>query len=112
MNPTMLQISIGIIMLVVGIGIVILFKRYLAGASTRRMTDMMKRLALDPKIGTRGDAQTEAIIKEVRQRCRKCASEDVCERWLAGDVKGRNTFCPNAPIFDMLAKTDSHASDP
>jgi hypothetical protein len=35
-------------------------------------------------------------MKEVRQRCRTCSTEDVCERWLAGEEAGENIFCPNA----------------
>ena len=110
MNPTMFEISVAIIMLVVSVAMLVGLNRYLAAASTSRMTDMMKRLALDPGIGTNGDPRTEAIMKEVRQRCRKCQAEDVCERWLVGKVKGRNTFCPNARTSRMLARTAAHAS--
>ncbi len=110
MSPATFEISIAITMLVVSIAMLLGFNRYLAAASTSRMTDMMKRLALDPEIGTNGDSRTEAIMKEVRQRCRKCQAEDVCERWLLGEIKGRNSFCPNAHIFRMLARTAEHTS--
>ena len=43
-------------------------------------------------------------MKEVRDRCRHCASEDYCERWLEGEVQGENQFCPNARVFRLLAK--------
>jgi hypothetical protein len=36
----------------------------------------------------------------VRARCRRCPVEDVCERWLAGELEGDNGFCPNANVFD------------
>ncbi len=110
MNPTMFEITIAIIMLVISVVMLVGINRYLAAASTSRMTDMMRRLALDPGIGTNGDSRTEAIMKEVRQRCRKCQAEDVCERWLLGEIKGRNSFCPNAHIFRMLARTAEHTS--
>lgn len=108
----MFEISVTIIMLVISVAMLVGFNKYLAAASTSRMTDMMKRLALDPGIGTNGDPRTEAIMKEVRQRCRKCQAEDVCERWLLGEIKGRNSFCPNARIFRILVKTAGHAGWP
>lgn len=110
MNPTIFEISVAVIMLVISIVMLVGINRYLAAASTSRMTDMMGRYGLDPGIGTYGDPRIEAIMKEVRQRCRKCQTEDVCERWLLGEIKGRNSFCPNARIFRILAKTDEHTS--
>lgn len=107
MNPTMFEISVAIIMLVVSIAMLVGLSRYLAAASNSRMIDMMKNLALDPGIATNGDPRTEAIMKEVRQRCRKCQTEDVCERWLRGEIRGRNSFCPNAQIFRILARTEA-----
>ncbi len=104
MNPTIFETSVAVIMVTVSIGMVVWFKRYLAAASTSRMTDMMMRLALDPAIGTYGDPRTKAIMKAVRQRCRKCQTEDVCERWLAGKAEGGNTFCPNVRTFRVLAR--------
>jgi hypothetical protein len=110
MNLTMLEISVAVIMLIVSVAMLVWFNRYLAAASTDRMTDMMGRYGLDPGIGTYGDPRIEAIMKEVRQRCRKCQAEDVCERWLLGEVKGRNSFCPNEHIFRILARTAEHAN--
>ena len=46
------------------------------------------QIGLDP--ATVSSADQGAIIKEVRQRCRHCASEDVCERWLAGSQPGED----------------------
>jgi hypothetical protein len=45
------------------------------------------------------------IIKEIRRRCHACATEDVCERWLSGEQKGDNDFCPNANVFTTLRET-------
>jgi hypothetical protein len=108
MNPTVFQISAAIIMLVASIAMIVWFESYRAAASTKRLTDMMKRRGLDPGIGANSDPRTEAIMKEVRQRCRKCQAEGVCERLLAWGVKGRNIFCPNRLIFRMLKKTAGH----
>ena len=80
-------------------------KQYRAAASASRMADMMSYFALDPEIVTNGDPRVEAIMKEARERCWKCPATSVCEKWLVGKVKGRNTFCPNARTFRMLART-------
>lgn len=66
----------------------------------------MTSLGLDPGMFTFIDPQSMAIGKEVRRRCRRCLREDLCERWLAGEVEGDNNFCPNAQTFDAL-KEDS-----
>ena len=110
MNPTVFEISVTIIMLVVSVTMLLCLKRYRAAASISRMTDMMSYYALDPDIGTNGDPRTATIMKEVRQRCRKCQAKDVCEKWLDGKSKRRNTFCPNARTFRMLARTAGHTS--
>jgi len=96
----MSDISIAIILLLVAVALVALFLRYKANSSERRMKQMLQRSGLDPDIATRGDS--ENIIREVRSRCRKCQSEDQCERWLAGEQEGDNVFCPNAPVFGEL----------
>ncbi len=55
MNPTVFEISVAIIVLVVSVTMLLWFKRYRAAASTSRMTDMMRCFALDPEIGTNGN---------------------------------------------------------
>jgi hypothetical protein len=72
--------------------------------SARRMMHMMALSGLDPGIATHGDPRNNATIKEVRNRCRECSSEKLCDQWLAGQVEGDNCFCPNAKTFRMLAK--------
>ncbi len=84
-------------------------RRTVAAASARRILRMMKRIGLDPEAATLGDPQTTTIGKELRRRCRGCRSEDLCERWLAGKVKGGNTFCPNAESFRILARASAVA---
>jgi hypothetical protein len=100
MNPTLFEISVAIVLVAVSVALLVWIGRYMAAASERRLTRMLKRAGLDPEIATHGD--TEAIIKEIRRRCRKCASEALCERWLAGEEEGNNSFCPNARVFDVL----------
>ena len=104
----MIQISVAIVMVVVSITFVVSIRRYMNATSERRMMRMLKRAGLDPEIATHGDI--EAIVREVRSRCRKCQTEDLCERWLAGEEDGRNSFCPNANIFRNLARSAQHTS--
>jgi uncharacterized protein DUF6455 len=103
MNPTLFEIGVAIFMLAVSVAFVVWFLRYMAAASGRRMMQMLTRAGVDPEVARHGD--TEAIIQDVRSRCQKCRSEDLCDRWLAGKVEGDNSFCPNAQIFRVLTRT-------
>ena len=107
MNPTMFEIGVATVMVAVSVALVVWFRRYMAAASERRMVSMLQCAGLDPEIATHGD--TEAIMKEIRRRCRRCPSEDLCDRWLAHEEKGGNTFCPNAQVFEMLTRTTESA---
>ncbi len=106
MNPTLSQIGGAIVMVTVSIALLVWFLRYLGATSERRLMRMLKRAGVNPEIAAQDD--TEGIIKDVRSRCRKCRFEDLCERWLAGEVEGENTFCPNARIFSILTRTTGH----
>jgi len=103
MNPSLFQLTLAIFMVAVSGALVVWFWRYRAAGSQRRMTQMLTLAGVPAKVLRRGDV--EAIIKDVRSRCRACSSEGVCERWLAGEVEGENDFCPNAQIFRSLAKS-------
>ncbi len=103
MDPT--QISVAIIMVGVAVAIVVWLQSSQAAASARRMMGMMTRVGLNRGTVTLGDARTMAIIKEARHRCRRCPREDFCDRWLAGEVEGDNTFCLNAQTLPILAGT-------
>jgi len=63
------------------------------------------RMPLLKAAGRRG-----AIPQEARSRCRTCASEDLCERWLAGGVEGDNRFCENARMFRGSAGTGARSA--
>lgn len=102
MNMSLFQIIAAIFMVSGAIVLVVTFRNYQDGASERRMVSMLKRVGLDPFTASSGDY--EAIMNEIRQRCRKCAAEDVCERWLAGNEGGDNYFCPNAQVIDAMQK--------
>ena len=103
MNPTIFEIGVAIVIVAVCIASVVGIRAYMYGGSERRMRGMLTRAGVDPEVVMRGD--NEDIIKEVRSRCRRCQTEDLCERWLSGKVvKGGNSFCPNARIFRNLAR--------
>ena len=104
MNPTMVDITIALFMVALSTVLVIGYLKYLNAGSKRRMISMMERVGLDPETATLDDPQIKNIINDVRKRCRKCPSEDVCERWLAGEIDGENNFCPNAQVFVQLTR--------
>ena len=97
-SPT--QLIAAIVMLGLGLALVIGYRAYLARNSERRMLSMLDSLGLDSAIAT--DPEFTTVMGEVRQRCRHCTAEDVCERWLRGDEEGDNAFCPNARVFNTL----------
>ena len=84
------------------IAFVIMFRRYLAAKSEQRLQSMLEAVGLDPTLASDGDIPT--IMAEVRQRCRNCNAEGLCERWLAGEAQGDNLFCPNHKVFEVLRK--------
>ncbi|HJO10705.1 MAG: hypothetical protein CMQ17_08140 [Gammaproteobacteria bacterium] len=109
MDSILFEAYLPILAILAGIVIAVALFSHMRSASAGRMTRMMERVGLDSKIATRtypqtlAHPQTEAIMKQVRRRCRGCQSEGLCERWLAGAVKGDNSFCPNAETFRGLA---------
>jgi len=107
MNPTSFEIGLAVIMVAVSIALVVWFARDMAAISGRRMMKMLARAGVNPEVARSGD--TEAIMKGVRSRCRKCQSEALCDRWLVGKVEGANDFCPNAQIFRSLTRSVGHA---
>ncbi len=103
MNPEIFEILVAVLMVAVSVIVVMGIREYMANVSERRTRRMLTSVGLDPEIATRRD--TKAIMKEARRRCQKCPKEGLCENWLAGEVKGDNSFCPNARVFDHLQKT-------
>jgi hypothetical protein len=103
MNPTLFEISMAAFMLAVSFALVVWFLRYMTVASERRTMHMLACAGVNPVTDLRGD--TEAIMRDVRRRCRRCPSEGLCDRWLARSVGGDNSFCPNAHIIRNLKNT-------
>ena len=106
MTPTLFEIGAAIVMVAVSIALVAWFVRDMAAASGRRMRNMLVHAGVDPEVARRGDA----MMRDVRSRCSRCRSEDLCDRWLAGRVEGDNGFCPNAQIFRGLTTTTGRAA--
>jgi hypothetical protein len=98
MNPTLFEISVAAVMVAVSVGLLLWFWRDLGEASERRTMDMLAGAGVHSV-----PPANEYIMQDARKRCRRCPSEGLCERWLAGSVDGDNSFCPNAQIFRKLA---------
>ena len=103
MTPAM--ISAAVFMVTVGAAILLWIRGDLAAGSVKRMAGMMARAGLDPV--ALGDPQAKTMLKAPRRRCRRCPSEDLCDRWLAGTVPGGNAFCPNAQTFRSLSAAEA-----
>ena len=104
MNTTFIDISIAFLFVAVAAVLIVLFRRKLQFDSARRMYRMMARFGVYPKQFGRDDTDAGLDMKAVRRRCRSCPAEDLCERWLAGEIEGDNGFCPNAKVFDGVLK--------
>jgi len=102
MNISLLQLIAATAMVGAAVTLFFVYRNYLAANSKRRMLAMLKSIGIDPVIAASGNMHT--LMAEVRQRCQSCASEDVCERWLAGEADGDNEFCPNSRVFSILKK--------
>ena len=103
MNMSLFQTLAAVIMVGIAVALVYGIRQYMVAQSERRMRTMLIKIGLDPTIASSGDSQK--IMSEVRQRCRTCATEDVCERWLTGEEGGGNEFCPNRAVFESMRKT-------
>ena len=108
--PTISEIAIAIFLVAVTAAVIVWFQRSLATASARRMVGMMTRIGLDPENVAPGDPRAGAVMREIRQRCRRCPCEGFCERWLAGEVEGDNAFCRNAELLGGLADASGQSA--
>ena len=97
--------QIAFLLVLVAAALVIWFRSKLASATRSRMYRMMASLGVDPKRFADSHEDTGIDMKVIRSRCNMCPCEDVCERWLAGEIEGDHGFCPNAKIFDGVVKT-------
>ena len=102
MENSLIQVFAAVMMVSVAAALVFGGRWYLARTSERRLYRMLETTGLDPEIASSGDM--ELIMGEVRQRCRQCKSEGLCERWLDGEEVGGNEFCPNSRVFEILKK--------
>ena len=108
MDSTLYEIGVATLMVAVIVALLVWFFRYQATVSARRMMQMLTRAGVDPEVARQGNV--EAIMQDVSRRCQNCRSEALCDRWLAGKAEGDNNFCPNAPIFRMLARTSARVA--
>ena len=106
MNSIWFQFGIAAILVVVAITLVAVFLRYKDSRSQWRMNSMLRRVGVDPEVIKSGNQKE--IITAIRKRCKQCQTEDICERWLAGDIEGSNSFCPNMKVINSLAVKGDH----
>ena len=99
---SLIQIVAAAIMLIIAAALVFSGRRYQVRTSEQRLRRMIETTGLDPEIASSGDL--ELIMGEVRDRCKHCQSEGLCERWLDGQEAGSNEFCPNSRVFEILKK--------
>ncbi len=99
MNMTLSDMGTAILFVVVAAALIVWFRNKLSAASLSRMRRMMVSFGLDPDKVAKSDAGTGVDVHEVRIRCRRCPVDDLCERWLAGEIDGDGGFCPNANAF-------------
>jgi hypothetical protein len=104
MNINLSDWQIASIFLLVTAALIFWFRSKLAMASRSRMYRMMARVGIAPGDFAVSDGGASLDMQAVRSRCRRCPAEDVCERWLAGEIDGDNGFCPNARVFDGVIK--------
>ncbi len=107
---TVFDTYLAIVMVMAAVGAIVWFKRSELAITAGRMRGMMRRIGLDPGLAEAGDAETMAVLKEVRRRCGRCPREDFCDRWLAGTESGDNAFCRNASVFRTLLGGGRHAA--
>ena len=105
MNINVSDLQTAFILIIIAAALVWWFRSKLGATSRSRMYRMMARLGVDPSKLSDSDDNTATNMKAIRSRCRRCPSEDVCERWLAGEIEGDHGFCPNASVFDGIVKT-------
>jgi len=100
--------SLAVMMVIMAVTLAIWFLQYKAALSEQRLQRMMTRTGLPVDIST--DEKTAAVIEAARRTCRKCRDESLCERWLDGEITGKNGFCPNAQLFrDLLIRPGQEA---
>jgi hypothetical protein len=102
MELPLVQVIAAIMMVIVALAFFLGFRLYLVANSERRMLTMLESIGIDPEIATSGEIPT--ILKQARQRCRSCAVEAVCDRWLQKNEGDDNSFCPNAKAFEAFKK--------
>ena len=100
MQGDWLQPTQALILVVAAMFMVIAYLRYKAAGVERRVRRMLRRSGFTWKIAAQKD--TSAALKAIRRSCRKCEAEDICERWLDGEIEGRNDFCPNRNLIREL----------
>lgn len=102
MAPNLLQLIVAAALAALALFLVWRLVEYRRAGSERRLRAMMAWAHVDPVLAAT-DA-SKPLMMQLRRRCRRCQSEGVCERWLSGELRGGNEFCPNAAALAEWAR--------
>lgn len=102
MAPNLLQLIVAAAMAALALFLFWRLVEYRRAGSERRLRAMMAWARVDPALA--GAEASKPRLMQLRRRCRRCPSEGVCERWLAGELRGGNEFCPNAKVLSEWAR--------
>lgn len=102
MAPNLFQLIVAAALAALALFLVWRFVEYRRAGSERRLQSMLDWSGVSP--ATACAESSGVVMADVRRRCRRCQVEGVCERWLAGELKGGNEFCPNAAALATLAR--------
>lgn len=108
MTPNLLQLIVAAAMAALALFLFWRLVEYKRAGSERRLRAMLTWARVDPALATAEASQSR--MKALRRRCRRCSAEGICERWLAGELRGGNEFCPNAATLDEWAHTSGGAT--
>ncbi|MDX1380692.1 MAG: DUF6455 family protein [Xanthomonadales bacterium] len=102
MAPNLLQLIVAAAMAALALFLFWRLVEYRRAGSERRLRAMMAWAQVDPALA--GAEASRSRLMQLRRRCRRCPSEGVCERWLTGELRGGNEFCPNAAALAEWAR--------
>lgn len=113
--PSFLELNLFTLLLFFAVALLLWFLLARGISSTRRMQCMMVELGLDYDLTAHDSLNIEAVLARAREKCLKCRSEDLCERWLSRKLSpdvSEDDFCPNAATFKELVRREPVAMAP
>jgi hypothetical protein len=103
------EVSIAVTLVAAIVVLFVWLRANLAAATAGRMEAMMTRVGVGPGIALQDRLRNDDVLRTVRDRCVRCPSEDLCDRWIAGTVEGDNAFCRKAATFSGHVATGARS---